>query len=74
MVPELGPNVTILALDLGTKLGWAVRGRDGRTSHGTEVFNAARQLVARPSLAARPFHFLVEVITQRQVRKSPTRM
>lgn len=31
-------NVSILALDLGTKLGWAVRARDGKVVHGTEVF------------------------------------
>lgn len=35
---EPGVNVNILALDLGTKLGWAVRSRDGKVSHGTEVF------------------------------------
>ena len=66
MVPELGPNVTILALDLGTKLGWAVRGRDGRTSHGTEVFTPrASWSPGQRWLRARSF--LVEVITQRQV-------
>jgi Holliday junction resolvasome RuvABC endonuclease subunit len=31
-------NETILALDLGTKLGWALCNRDGRISHGTENF------------------------------------
>ncbi|MFJ1149010.1 hypothetical protein [Bordetella bronchiseptica] len=59
-------NVNILALDLGTKLGWAVRGRDGRTSHGTEVFTPrASWSPGQRWLRARSF--LVEVITQRQV-------
>lgn len=31
-------NVVVLALDLGTRLGWAVRARDGKIWHGTEVF------------------------------------
>ncbi|NMU88394.1 hypothetical protein HGQ98_00635 [Achromobacter ruhlandii] len=39
---EAGPapalNVNILALDLGTKTGFALRRRDGSTRHGTEVF------------------------------------
>lgn len=38
VVPAPGLNVNILALDLGTKLGWAVRARDGAVWHGTEVF------------------------------------
>ncbi|KAK54007.1 hypothetical protein [Bordetella bronchiseptica] len=59
-------NVNILALDLGTKLGWAVRGRDGRISHGTEVFTPrASWSPGQRWLRARSF--LVEVITQRQV-------
>ncbi|MGK0556148.1 hypothetical protein [Bordetella bronchiseptica] len=59
-------NVNILALDLGTKLGWAVRGRDGRVSHGTEVFTPrASWSPGQRWLRARSF--LVEVITQRQV-------
>ncbi|MFY3079802.1 hypothetical protein ACOTF2_07115 [Achromobacter xylosoxidans] len=35
-VPAL--NVNILALDLGTKTGFALRRRDGRMVHGTEEF------------------------------------
>lgn len=31
-------NVTILALDLGTKLGWALLPRGGQITHGTESF------------------------------------
>lgn len=34
--PEI--NVTILALDLGTKCGYALRNRDGQIIHGTEAF------------------------------------
>ncbi len=34
--PEV--NINILALDLANKCGWAVRNRDGRILHGTEVF------------------------------------
>lgn len=33
-----GVNVSILALDLGTKTGYAIRRRDGTCRHGTEVF------------------------------------
>ena len=64
--PAPALNVNILALDLGTKLGWAVRGRDGRISHGTEVFTPrASWSPGQRWLRARSF--LVEVITQRQV-------
>lgn len=38
VVPAPGLNVNILALDLGTKTGFALRRRDGSTRHGTEVF------------------------------------
>lgn len=31
-------NRNVLALDLGTKTGWAVRDREGRISYGTEHF------------------------------------
>ncbi|KDD89734.1 hypothetical protein L519_2165 [Bordetella bronchiseptica MBORD678] len=33
-----GVNVSILALDLGTKLGWAMMPRGGQITHGTESF------------------------------------
>ncbi|AZY53036.1 hypothetical protein [Bordetella avium] len=33
-----GINASILALDLGTKTGYALRRRDGRITHGTEAF------------------------------------
>lgn len=38
VVPEPGVNVCILALDLGTKTGYAVRRRDAKLLHGTEDF------------------------------------
>lgn len=38
VAPLVGVNVNILALDLGTKLGWAVRRRDARIAHGTQDF------------------------------------
>lgn len=34
----LAVNVNILALDLGTKLGWALQLRGGQITHGTESF------------------------------------
>lgn len=40
--PEAKPEVharNVLALDLGTHTGWAVRRRDGTISHGTESFS-----------------------------------
>lgn len=38
VVPAPGVNVNILALDLGTKTGFALRRRDGCIAHGTEEF------------------------------------
>lgn len=38
VAPMAGVNVNILALDLGTKTGYALRRRDGRMVHGTEEF------------------------------------
>ena len=35
-------NVTILALDLGTTTGWALRHRDGTVSSGTAAFKPQR--------------------------------
>lgn len=35
----MSPNVTILALDLGTKTGYALRRRDGTVIHGTAIFS-----------------------------------
>lgn len=36
--PAVAVNVCILALDLGTKTGYAVRKRDGKVVHGTQSF------------------------------------
>ncbi|WP_053497146.1 hypothetical protein [Achromobacter xylosoxidans] len=60
------PNVNILALDLGTKLGWAVRSRDGRVAHGTQVFTP-RASWSRGQRWLRARSFLSELITSRQV-------
>lgn len=38
VVTAPGLNLNILALDLGTKTGYAIRSRDGRIIHGTEAF------------------------------------
>ncbi|MGZ0105194.1 hypothetical protein [Achromobacter sp. KK8] len=38
VAPLPGVNVNILALDLGTKLGWALQMRDRPITHGTESF------------------------------------
>ena len=39
---ELGENDAVLALDLGTITGWALRGRDGTASSGTVSFRPDR--------------------------------
>ncbi|CUJ00852.1 hypothetical protein [Achromobacter aegrifaciens] len=66
VAPTVGLNVTILALDLGTKLGWAIQSRDGRIAHGTEVFTPRASWAAGQRwLRARAF--LAELITSRQV-------
>ncbi|KOQ17890.1 hypothetical protein ABW38_00520 [Achromobacter xylosoxidans] len=56
----------MLALDLGTKLGWAVRSRDGRVAHGTQVFTP-RASWSRGQRWLRARSFLSELITSRQV-------
>ena len=61
-----GVNVCILALDLGTKLGWAVRARDGRIVHGTEAFTPRKSWTpGQRWLRARSF--LTDVIVRHQV-------
>ncbi|MFY2854999.1 hypothetical protein ACOTJG_13585 [Achromobacter xylosoxidans] len=66
VAPMAGVNVNILALDLGTKLGWAVRSRDGRVAHGTQVFTP-RASWSRGQRWLRARSFLSELITSRQV-------
>lgn len=66
VVPEPGVNVCILALDLGTKLGWAIRARDGRIVHGTEAFTPRKSWTpGQRWLRARSF--LTDVIVRHQV-------
>lgn len=66
VAPEPGVNVCILALDLGTKLGWAVRTRDGRFVHGTEAFTPRKSWTpGQRWLRARSF--LAELIVRHQV-------
>ncbi|WP_254916364.1 hypothetical protein [Achromobacter denitrificans] len=62
-VPAL--NVNILALDLGTKLGWAVRARDGAVLHGTEAFTPRKSWTpGQRWLRARSF--LTDLIVRHQ--------
>ncbi|WP_315132834.1 hypothetical protein [Achromobacter marplatensis] len=66
VAPEPGVNVCILALDLGTKLGWAVLSRDGRIVHGTEAFTPRKSWTpGQRWLRARSF--LTDVIVRHQV-------
>ena len=37
-----GPTAAVLALDLGTQTGWALRSRDGVVTSGTEPFKPQR--------------------------------
>lgn len=61
-----GVNVGILALDLGTKLGWAVRARDGAIWHGTEVFTP-RKSWSPGQRWLRARSFLTDLIVRHQV-------
>lgn len=57
---------TVLALDLGTKCGYAVRRRDGRIIHGTEVFTPRKSWT--PGQRWQRFRtWLGEVIQREQV-------
>ncbi|CAB3664817.1 hypothetical protein LMG26696_03564 [Achromobacter pulmonis] len=67
-VPGAAPalNVNILALDLGTKLGWAVRARDGAVWHGTEVFTPRKSWTpGQRWLRARSF--VTDLVVRHQV-------
>lgn len=58
-------NVVVLALDLGTKLGWAVRARDGAVWHGTEAFTPRKNWTpGQRWLRARSF--LTDLIVRHQ--------
>lgn len=66
VVPAPGLNVNILALDLGTKLGWAVRARDGAVWHGTEVFTPRKSWTpGQRWLRARSF--VTDLVVRHQV-------
>jgi len=39
---DRGPGTAILSLDLGTRTGWALRGRDGSITSGSESFKPQR--------------------------------
>ncbi|SEJ99888.1 hypothetical protein [Achromobacter sp. NFACC18-2] len=66
VAPMPGVNVTILALDLGTRLGWAVRARDGAVWHGTEAFTPRKSWTpGQRWLRARSF--LTDLIVRHQV-------
>lgn len=61
-----GLNVNILALDLGTKLGWAVRARDGAVWRGTEVFTPRKSWTpGQRWLRARSF--VTDLVVRHQV-------
>lgn len=61
-----GPNVCILALDLATTTGWAVRQRDGRVVNGVASF-APRKGWTPGQRWQRVRSFLAETITRHQV-------
>lgn len=63
-VPAL--NVNILALDLGTKLGWALLPRGGQITHGTESF-APRKSWSPGQRWQRFRTFLHEVVSRQNV-------
>ncbi|WP_343499668.1 hypothetical protein [Achromobacter denitrificans] len=65
VAPSADVNVVVLALDLGTKLGWAVRARDGKVWHGTEVFTPRKSWTpGQRWLRARSF--LTDLIVRHQ--------
>lgn len=67
-VSEPGVNVTILALDLGTKTGYALRRRDGRIAHGTQDFTP-RKSWSEGQKWARYRAWLTETIREGQVHQ-----
>ncbi|MGE8691108.1 MAG: hypothetical protein ACN6PJ_28450 [Achromobacter sp.] len=66
LVPQPGVNVNILALDLGTKLGWAMLPRGGQITHGTESF-APRKSWSPGQRWQRFRSFLHEVVARHNV-------
>lgn len=68
VVPAPGLNVNILALDLGTKTGFALRRRDGRIGHGTQDFTP-RKSWSEGQKWARYRAWLIETIREGQVHQ-----
>lgn len=66
VAPSVGLNVNILALDLGTKLGWAMLPRGGQITHGTESF-APRKSWSPGQRWQRFRSFLHEVVARHNV-------
>ncbi len=68
VAPLSGVNVNILALDLGTKTGYALRRRDGRIAHGTQDFTP-RKSWSEGQKWARYRAWLIETIREGQVHQ-----
>ncbi|MBD9476482.1 hypothetical protein IB268_26465 [Achromobacter sp. ACM01] len=68
VVSTVGLNVNILALDLGTKTGFALRRRDGTCRHGTEVFTP-RKSWSEGQKWARYRAWLAGVIRDEQIHR-----
>ncbi len=68
VVSTPGVNVNILALDLGTKTGYALRRRDGRIAHGTQDFTP-RKSWSEGQKWARYRAWLIETIREGQVHQ-----
>ncbi|WP_334159577.1 hypothetical protein [Achromobacter insolitus] len=66
VAPSAGVNVNILALDLGTKLGWAMLPRGGQITHGTESF-APRKSWSPGQRWQRFRTFLHEVVSRHNI-------
>lgn len=66
VAPAPGVNVNILALDLGTKLGWAMLPRGGQITHGTESF-APRKSWSPGQRWQRFRTFLHEVVSRHNI-------
>ncbi len=64
--PAAAVNVNILALDLGTKLGWAMLPRGGQITHGTESF-APRKSWSPGQRWQRFRTFLHEVVSRHNI-------
>ncbi|MCY1522585.1 hypothetical protein D9M68_574450 [compost metagenome] len=68
VAPTPGLNVNILALDLGTKTGYALRRRDGRIAHGTQDFTP-RKSWSEGQKWARYRAWLTETLREGQIHQ-----